>query len=502
MKSFWSYFILSLSVIHVNAQSPEQLNNWALQKTVPGITELRDFIAIPNDAVNLDDINMNVEWLKTAFTKRNFTIQVLETENTPLFFAEKKVNKKAPTVLFYMHYDGQSVDKSKWDQDDPFKAVLKKKVDGKWIETDWEELSIDGPEYRIFGRSSSDDKGPIIMLLQAIDALEDNELKLKYNLKVVLDGEEEKGGNQLPEAVAKYRDILQADHMIINDGPKHLSGKPTLVFGCRGNTRVDITVYGTRVHQHSGHYGNYAPNPVFMMAHLLASMKSPDGRVIIEGYYDGIDLNNEIKERLAAVPDDVNTIHQTIGIAKPEAVGNNIQEALQFPSLNVRGISAAWIGKEARTIVPQDVTAAFDLRLVPESDPDRLKLLIKNHIEGQGYYVIDRAPTEQERMTHPKIATYKTGKATLPFRTDLDSETGDWLSAALKKGLGEDPVKIRIMGGTVPTSTFINELNVPAIIVPLVNPDNNQHSPNENLRVGNFTYGVQAFLSILLNEPE
>ncbi len=460
-------------------------------------------MAIPNDALYADDILKNVNWLEKAFVKRSFEVKVLETERTPLVYAEFVTNDNYPTILFYMHFDGQSIDRSKWQQEDPYIAVLKEQSSNQWNIIDWSSLNknIDR-NWRIFGRSSSDDKGPIVMLLQAIDAMKEAKLKPKVNIKVILDGEEEKGSLHLTAAVKKYKSLLRADHLVINDGPMHLSGQPTLIFGCRGNTSISLTVYGPRNHQHSGHYGNYAPNPVFRMSHLLASMKNEEGQVLIHGYYDGIQLDPEIKQLLAKVPDDPQKIHSTIGIAEPEKVGQNLQEALQYPSLNVRGISAAWTGKESRTIVPAEATVSIDLRLVPESDPDRLKSLIKEHIAGKGYHLLDRAPTEEERLEYPLIATFKTGGATLPFRTDVASPTGLWLSSAINKGWNSDPVKIRIMGGTVPIASFINELQIPAVIVPLVNPDNNQHSPNENLRIGNLIDGIQTFMAIFLEQPK
>ena len=237
------------------------------------------------------------------------------------------------------------------------------------------------------------------------------------------------------------------------------------------------------------------------MAALLASMKDDEGRVIIPGYYDGIELDAATRQVLAAVPDDADYIHRIIGIAEPEKVGSNYQESLQYPSLNVRGLAAAWTGPEARTIVPQSATAEIDIRLVPETSPDRLVDLVRTHIEGQGYYVIEQEPTEEERARYTHIARLQYGGATLPFRTDLGSATGVMIRAALSEGLGEAPVNIRIMGGTVPISSFINTLGIPAVIVPLVNSDNNQHSPNENLRVGNITSGIATFASILTYRP-
>lgn len=504
MRHLFLMFFL-LSIINLNGQERNQLEKISDSKTKVALQQLREFIALPNDANYLEDIDRNLAWLEVAFKSRNFETKILETSNTPLFFAERRYPSATSTVLFYMHFDGQSVDKSKWSQQDPYTSTLRERSeDGNWEAMEWEKAEGEiNPDWRIFGRSASDDKGPIVMLLNAIAAMDENNMEGAVNIKVVLDGEEEKGSRQLEMAVEKYGDMLSADHMIINDGPMHLSGEPTVIFGCRGNVTINITAYGPKSHQHSGHYGNYAPNPVFRLSQLLGSMKDEDGRVIIEGYYDGIVFDDEAKAIMAAVPDDVNLIHKTIGIAQPEKVGNNYQEALQYPSLNVRGISAAWVGKEARTIVPAEALAAIDMRLVPESDPNRLIDLVKQHIEDKGYLVLDRAPTDAERLKYAKIVQLESSrKATMPFRTDVNSPTGQWVQKAMLDGWGKDPIKIRIMGGTVPITTFINGLDIPAVIVPLVNADNNQHSPDENLRVGNITNGIRTYMSILMQPIE
>ncbi len=500
MRYLFTISLLSITI----TLSAQDFGKISATKTRVALKELKEFVAIPNDALYLEDIKKNVVWLESAFKRRKFTTQVLETSNTPLFFAERKYSGAESTILFYMHFDGQSVEPAKWSQEDPFKATLRQKQGGAWTAMDWTKIEgeID-PDWRIFGRATADDKGPIVMLLNAIDAMDENGLDAKVNIKVVLDGEEEKGSKQLAGAVEKYRDILAADHLVINDGPMHLSGEPTVVFGCRGIVTINLTAYGPKAHQHSGHYGNYAPNPVFRLSQLLASMKDEDGRVVIPGYYDGIQFDEEAKAVMNAVPDNITLIHNTIGIADPEKVGKNYQESLQYPSLNVRGMQAAWVGNEVRTIVPSQAMAAIDIRLVPESDPDRLIALVKSHIESKGYKVLDREPTEQERLTIPKIVKLeKSRKATLPFRTDINSVTGQWVSKAMFNGWNKEPVKIRIMGGTVPTTTFINGLDIPAVIVPMVNADNNQHSPDENLRIGNLTSGIRSFMSILSQSVE
>ncbi|WP_457610765.1 M20/M25/M40 family metallo-hydrolase [Lutibacter sp.] len=476
------------------AQERIQLNT-QIKKS---IEELKEFVAIPNDALNSNDIQKNIVWLTTKFKARGFNVKVLKTEGLPLFFASLPIQENRPTVLFYMHFDGQSVDASKWRQNNPYEIVLKKQGENGWDKLNWNELNNTiNYNWRLFGRSTSDDKGPIVMLLNAIDLLKKNNKEIPFNVKVILDSEEEKSSKPLPKAVAENRTLLNADFLIINDGPVHPSKKPTLVFGCRGITTLTLTTYGPITPQHSGHYGNYAPNPVFKMAHLLSSMKDKTGKVIIKGYYDGIVIDKATDKILKSVPDDIATLHNTLAIKSPETVGNYYQESLQYPSLNVRGISSGWVGEKSRTIVPDKATAEIDIRLVPETDGNTLKNLVKKQIENQGYYITSKEPTLEERKTYTNIITIKEGSVTKPFRTDLNNPYGIWIDNILSSTFNKDVVKIRIMGGTVPISPFINELKIPAFIVPLVNPDNNQHSPNENLEIGQIAYGIETFYTIL-----
>ncbi|MGA9271507.1 MAG: M20/M25/M40 family metallo-hydrolase [Lutimonas sp.] len=474
----------------------------AIEKQVRlSLEELKSFVALPNDANNPKDIDQNLVWLVKAFSARGFKTKLLPTEGIPLFYAELKNSPEKPTLLFYMHFDGQSVDRSKWNQEDPYKIALKAQEGGKWVEKSWSELNkgING-DWRLFGRSTSDDKGPIIMFLNAIDLLKYDQKEIPFNIKVILDGEEEKSSKPLPGAVRKNKELLKSDYLVINDGPVHVSEKPTLVFGCRGITSMSITTFGPVVPQHSGHYGNYAPNPGWRLIHLLNGMKDDQGRVLIKGYYDGIDLDSETKKVLAQVPDDIPTIHGRLQIADPEKVGSNYQESLQYPSLNIRGMSSGWVGKEARTIVPESATAELDLRLVVETDGRRLQGLVKDYLKSQGYKVVDQVPDKEMRMKYPNLVLVGEGSVTDAFRTDLENPFGLWLEGILKDSFNEEVVKIRTMGGTVPIAPFINALDIPAFIVPMVNPDNNQHSPNENLKISQINYGIKIFYQMLTTE--
>nr|WP_299345610.1 M20/M25/M40 family metallo-hydrolase [Allomuricauda sp.] len=479
---------------HISAQDSLSLKS----QVAKSIEELRDFVAIPNDALNPDDIDDNLIWLKRKFGERGFNTAELETENHPLFFAALPMDDNKPTILIYMHFDGQSVDPSKWNQPNPYEVVLKKPVEEGFETVSFEELTDDIKyDWRLFGRSTSDDKGPIVMFLNAIDLLEKEGKEIPFNVKIILDGEEEKGSKPLPNAVKQYRELLKADFLVISDGPMHSSGGPTLIFGCRGITSLTLTTHGPFKPQHSGHYGNYAPNPGFQLAQLLATMKDDRGRVTIPGYYDGISLDENTLEILKSVPDSDTEIASRLQFKSHEKVGGFYQEALQYPSLNIRGLGSGWIGENVRTIIPESATAELDLRLVPETDGNRLKQLVKNHISKQGFHVIDHEPSKEERMAHNKIVTVKEGSVTDAFRTDLDNPYGQFLYDVLTETFQENVVRIRIMGGTVPIAPFINELNVPAFVVPMVNQDNNQHSPNENLKIRQLAYGIKAFYGVL-----
>ncbi len=463
--------------------------------------QLKALLAIPNDAHFPEDIERNVQWCEEHFTKRGFTTQRLNTPGAPLLLAERKSGTPGEkTVLIYLQVDGQPVDPDFWDQDNPYEATLKKRgADGAWESMDWNLLKTQkiDPEWRIFARSTSDSKGAVNMFLTAIDLMNDRRETPNFNMKVIMDFEEEMGSPNLPQAVRDYNKALAADMLIIFDGPRHIANKPTLTFGARGISEITLTVFGPINPQHSGHYGNWAPNPAVRLSQLIASMKDENERVTIPGFYDGISISEDVKTVLEAVPDHEDYINKRLGVAKGTGVAPTYQESLQYPSLNVRGFSSGWVGEEARTIVPATATAEIDIRLVVESDPDRLIKLVRDHVVGQGYYVIDREPTAAERERHPRICRFTSSTSYRAFRTEFDSEVGRWLDRALTKAFGEPPIRQRTSGGSIPISPFVSELGVPAVTVPTVNRDNNQHSPNENIRIGNYVDGIKTIHYIL-----
>ena len=479
-------------------RTPQQIE-MATQKEFPqAISQFREFLALPNDGHYPEQIKNNLDWVKKAFEQRGFTTRVIETPGAPHVFAEKNYVKKGKTVLFYLQIDGQPVDPSAWDQENPFVAALKKKQNDSWSTLDWNAFSSSfDPDWRIFARSASDSKGPAMCFLTALSILEKNKVKPNFNIKVIMDFQEEMSSPQLEWVVKNNQELLKADMVLIMDGTRHVSNLPTLTFGARGIATVTLKVFGPRNALHSGQYGNYAPNPVFAMSKLLAGMKDDSGKVTIPGFYDGIVLSEEDKFALKKIPEDAATINKTLGIARPEAVGETYQEAMQYPTLNVRGLRAAWVGKEVRTIIPEEAIAEIDMRLVPETPGEKLVGLLKQYVEQQGFHLVEGEPTEEERMMYPKLASMTFGLGSEPFRTDLNTELGDWLSRSHQRLFGDAFVKMRTTGGSQPIAPFIQTLGIPAVSVRIPNPDNSIHSPNENIRMGNFFEGIETMVGVL-----
>lgn len=482
------------------AQVPDRklMREWSASQMPSAMQIFREMLQIPNDAHFPSHVKANVDWMHEAFRTRGFDVRTLETGGPDALLASFDAGA-AKTVLIYLQIDGQPVDSSAWFQDSPYEPVIKVLEEDQWQSLPWEQWSS-SDETRVFARSASDAKGPVAMFLSAWDIIRSRSIVPNYNIKIIMDFEEELGSPHLPAAVERYKDLLRSDMLIILDGPRHISNQPTLTFGARGITTMTMTVFGPRVAQHSGHYGNYAPNPALKLSRLLSSMKDENGVVTISGYYDGVSIDEETRAILRAVPDDESAIRKSIGVAQIDGIATTYQESIQYPSLNIRGMQSAWIGDQARTIVPPEATAEIDIRLVKESDSDRLVSLIENHISQQGYYITRTDPTEEERMREPNIVKITSSNSYKAFRTSFNSEVGIWLKSALERGFEQTPIRQRTSGGSIPIAPFVSTLGIPAVTVPTVNRDNNQHSPNENIRVGNIRSGILTCLSIL-TEP-
>jgi acetylornithine deacetylase/succinyl-diaminopimelate desuccinylase-like protein len=467
------------------------------------LTELIGLVSIPNVAADSPNIRRNAELLREMLVRRGLEAEILETGGNPLVYGERKVPGAARTSLFYMHYDGQPVDPPLWKQSSPFRPVLRdgRLEDGGREITDYAALQNFRDDWRLYARSASDDKSPIVAFCGALDALRSSGRQPARNIRIVLDGEEEAGSPNLTAAIGRYRDRFRADVIYILDGPLHPSGRHTLAFGARGNVTLELKVYGPKFALHSGHYGNWVPNPAMRLAQLLASMKDSRGRVLVKGFYDGIPpLGPEEKRILASVPDDMEGLKQLFGIAEPETIGENLQEALQYPTLNVRGLRSAYVGADARTIIPSEAIASIDIRLVKDTPGSQIVDKVLAHIRDQGFHVVTADPDDATRRRYPRIVRVTERNGTEAYRTEMGHPESVRAAKALERTWGAEPVRIRTMGGTVPISQFIRDLGFPAIGLPTVNFDNNQHSENENLRLGHLWKSIVSIAALLTIE--
>ena len=479
----------------------------AAQRSFPEYFEL---LGEPNVADVPADIERNARLLEQAFAKRGFRARLLgNAAGRPAVLAELPAAAGLPTLLFYLHFDGQPVIAEEWSQSAPFVPVVKRRDrEGGWHEVDRASLDEQPLDHdlRVFARSAADAKAPIMMFLTAIDLLAALGRTPAFNVKVLLDGEEEIGSPSLSGMIAAEPGAFRADALVILDGPVHASGRPTVVFGNRGITRATLTVFGPAAPLHSGHFGNYAPNPAQRLAALLAGMKDDDGRVLIPGYYDGVRLTEADRAAFAAVGDDEAALLRRAGIARAERVGESYQEALQYPSLNVRGLAAAGVGAQAANVIPSEAVAELDLRTTPDTDGRRLFELVRAHIERQGYHLVDDVPTDEERARHGKLARFTLGGVQAAARMPMDSAIGRWTASALRAPTAAEPdaepVRIRMMGGTVPTDVLVEALPMPFVLVPTVNSDNNQHARDENMRIGHYVTGIETLVSLLVTPYE
>jgi acetylornithine deacetylase/succinyl-diaminopimelate desuccinylase-like protein len=465
------------------------------------VEQLADWLSIPNIAYH-SDMSRDIEALVGMLERRGIETRVLETPGVSYVFGELRVPGAEKTVMFYAHYDGQNVDPSRWVGHEPFEPVLR---DGP-LEASGEIIDFpsDGrfdPDWRIFARSASDDKSPIVALMVALDALRSAGLEPTANLKFIFEGDEEAGSQFLGYAVEQYGELLEADLVVSADGPTDPSGLPTLKFGARGIVSAEVTVYGPLRPLHSGHYGNWAPNPAMRLAQLLATMKDEEtGRVLIDGFYDDVVPLSEFElAAISAAPNDDAQRMKEFAIARSE-MGEQRLLAINQPSLNVRGLRSAWVGDEARTVVPDVAVATIDLRLVKSIDPQRQVGRLIDHIRAQGYHVVEEEPNIDTRRRYDKLALVTTGDGYPAFRTSMDLPIAQALINTVESNFGQATLNIPTSGGSVPLYQFTDVLGVPTISLPMVNHDNNQHSPNENLRIGNLWLGIELYAAAMLIE--
>ncbi|MGI4736899.1 MAG: M20/M25/M40 family metallo-hydrolase [Janthinobacterium lividum] len=469
------------------------------------LAEYLRLLAIPSVAADSAGLRRTATTIADMMRQRGLTsVQLLGAPTPgvpPAVYGEVRVPGATRTLVFYAHYDGQPVNPAQWAPGlSPFKPVLASgslAAGGQLLPLPAAGEPLN-PDWRIYARGSSDDKAGVMSILTAYQALAQSGGKPTVNLKFFFEGEEEKGSPHLAELLHQHRNLLQSDLWIICDGPVHQSGRKQVVFGARGDVNLGLTVYGPKRPLHSGHYGNWAPNPAMELAQLLASMKDSTGRVTIAGFYDDVvPLTAAEQEAVRRVPPVEADLQRELGFARPDGAGQSLVALINQPSLNINGMRSANVGAQAANVIPTTADAVLDLRLVLGNDYQRQIAKVVRHIERQGYFVTRAEPTDAERAQHPRLVRITPETGYNAQRTAMDLPVARSVVQAVQTTVAQPIVLLPTSGGSLPLYVFKQELGATTLTVPVANYDNNQHAENENIRLGNLWDGIETMAALM-----
>jgi len=270
-----------------------------------------------------------------------------------------------------------------------------------------------------------------------------------------------------------------------------------LYFGARGVCDLEITVYGPARPLHSGHYGNWAPNPIGALTHLIDSMRDADGRILIPGFYDDVvPLTDGEKQALSEIPDVDADLKRELALGRTEGSGRSLNELILQPALNLRGISAGQVGERASNTIQSEARASIDFRLVPAETPDSVRTRVEKFVADQGWFIVRETPDAATRMAHERVVRLNWGAGYPPARTSLDLPIARQMAAIMTSAFGYAPVRMPSLGGSIPMYLFQRGGRTPVIGLPIANHDNNQHAANENIRLQNLRDGIDVFAAL------
>jgi acetylornithine deacetylase/succinyl-diaminopimelate desuccinylase-like protein len=480
-----------------SASLHDQVAAWSQAHERQILGEFSDFLALPDVATNIPNIDANAQLLMKMIEARGLKAQILSAgpDTPPDIYAELKVPGATRTVVYYAHYDGQPVTPSQW-RSPPFTPVMRDGLDGK--DVDWRKTAgpLD-PEWRLYARAAGDDKDSEEAILSALDALKASGRQPSVNVKLFFDGEEEQGSPHLEAILQANKGLLKSDLWIIGDGPVHPSRRPQLYFGARGDSGLEMTVYGPIKAMHSGHYGNWVPNPAVMAAEIVASLRDSEGRILVPGYSDHVrPLTAAEKAALAALPDAETGLKKELEIGRSEGT-QRLADSLMRPAINVRGIDSGHVGAEATNAVPVDAKISLDLRLVPDQTPEEVRARIEAYLESKGYTLIDHEPSAAERMAAPRLLRIQWDSGYPAWRTDMSLPASKAVIASAGRAAAQPVIVMPMLGGSVPMYLFAKVFDTPVIGVPIANHDDNQHAKDENLRLQNLWDGIGTYAGLM-----
>src|SRR5688572_19560078 len=468
------------------------------------LADFAKLLAIPNVSSDSANIRENARYISDKLRGAGVRSELWEMPGVPpLIYGELRAPRATRTIGIYAHYDGQPVDPRDWTNPAWQPTLYNRSMEARGTRIAFPKANerVD-PEWRVYARSAGDDKAPIAALLQVLHALREAKIDATSNIKFLFDGEEEGGSDHLPEYLRQHRAQLDdVDVWLFFDGPVHQSGRPVLTFGVRGIVGFEVTVYGATRALHSGHYGNWSPNPAQLLAELLASMKDDDGRVVVDEFYNSVaPLGAEERAALAALPAYDDQLKRELGLARTDGRGEALPQRLLLPSLNVRGITSGNTGALARNVIPTTATASLDIRLVKGNEPQRMLDLVEAHIRKQGYHIVRSDPDLPTRLQHPHIAKVTREAGYPAARTSINLPIVQEIITSVKQVTGNELILLPGMGGSLPLYLFTEFLGKPIVIVPIANHDNNQHASDENLRLANLWYGIDVLAALLTRQ--
>lgn len=436
------------------------------------LNELTDFLRIPSVSTlpeHKDDVARAARFVAESLERAGLeNIEVIPTNKHPLVYADWLHAPGKPTVLCYGHYDVQPPDPLDLWHNPPF------------------EPSIRGGN--IYARGACDDKGQMYMHVKAVEALRAvHGGKLPVNLKFLIEGEEEVGGESISEYVPKHKDKLKADVALVSDTELFADGVPTLCIGLRGLVYCEIEATGPARDLHSGMYGGAAPNAVYGLIELLAKAKDADGHILIPGMYNDVvapdPAETESWNRLPFseqqfLRDEVSSSQLT---GEPEQ--SVLARVWARPTFEVHGIAGGFTGAGAKTVIPAKAVAKVSMRLVPRQDPQRVLAAFKKWVKEDTpkgiqteVRVLSCGPAISVNPNHPAIQI---------------------AAKAFSEMLGKPTVFIR-SGGSIPiVGEFATHLGIPTVLMGFGLPDDGLHSPNEKYRISNYYQGIMTIAHFL-----
>jgi acetylornithine deacetylase/succinyl-diaminopimelate desuccinylase-like protein len=480
------------------AEDPASIRDYVTAHQGDIVRRFASLLAMPSVASDTTAIRQNAELIAAELARRGVEARLLENDGPPIVFGELRTPGARRTVAIYAHYDGQPVDEAQWTTPPWSPVVRKARIEAGGEIVPLEALGDRVPgEWWIYARSAGDDKAPIAAILTALDAVKATGVRPTVDVKLFFEGEEEAGSPHLREIVEANRELLAADVWLLCDGPVHQSRRMQLYFGARGVQGLELTVYGPLRALHSGHYGNWAPNPAVELVHLLASLRDTEGHILIPGFYADVRPPSQAERRAArAAPEVDAALREELGLADTEGKFS-LAEAILEPALNVRGIEAGHVGERATNAIPTQARASIDFRLVPDQTPEAVRRRVEDHLRALGYTLVDRPPDHATRLAYRRLVRLEWDSGYPAARTDLELPVSRALARVVSDAVGAPVVQVPTLGGSVPMYLFQELLGVPVVGVPVANHDNNQHAGNENLRLQNLRDAIQLFAALL-----